>query len=150
MNNIFKILSLLGCTLLVACAIQKNGSPTGTLQGHIYNLSGNQMPGPGRPKSRGRGVVKDIYVYQATTTTQATGNMPLFTKISSRLAAHTRSDSTGRYQVKLPAGKYSVFIKETNGYFAAEADGEGHLNPVIITNGQTTTRDVTITLNAVF
>jgi hypothetical protein len=146
-----KLITLLSSVILISCTMFKpNRKALGTLQGHVYKLSGNQMPGPGRVKGKGRGVSRQLCIYAPTKSEQTSGHMPLFTHINTPLVAHVQTDSTGYFTVKLPAGKYSVFIQETGGLFAAEADGEGHLNPVLITAGQTLNRNFTITLQAAF
>lgn len=149
-KSIFQLLAVLGCGLFAACKMQQGQASATLLQGHIYYVSGNQMPGPGKTPGKSRGVKRDIFIYQPTTSTGVTGQMPLFSKISTRLVARTQSNASGYYQVKLPAGKYSVFIREEGGYFAAEADGEGHLNPVTISAGKAITKDFNITLNAAY
>ncbi|MBS7564303.1 carboxypeptidase regulatory-like domain-containing protein [Mucilaginibacter sp. Bleaf8] len=146
----FKLLALIGCGLFIACKAKKRTPSATLLQGHIYYLSGNQMPGPGRTTGKSRGVKREILIYRPTTSKGTSGQMPLFSQINTKLVARTQSNASGYYQVKLPAGKYSVFIKEENGFFAAEADGEEHLNPVVIPAGHPLTKDFTITLHAAF
>lgn len=135
---------------LIACTALKPAQEKGEVSGYIYLLKGNQMPSPGRPVSKGHGVSRDIYVYEPTTTSSAAGTGPLFVQVKTRLIAQTKSDSTGHYSLNLPTGKYSIFIKEDAGFFAAESDGKGVLNPVLIPANTTTQKNFTITLNAVY
>ncbi|WP_345954990.1 hypothetical protein [Mucilaginibacter sp. PAMB04168] len=139
---------------LLSCSTQKAQSQarvTEGVEGYIYRLSGNPMPMKGKSSGgKGKGVVREVWIYRATNTQQTQGNMPLFTRVNSRLAAKVKSDSTGHYQAKLPAGTYSVFVKESNGLFAAETDGQGILNPVKVERGTVAKRDVRITLDAAF
>lgn len=120
------------------------------LSGHVFLLRGNQMPSPGRPVSKGRGISRDVFIYESTTVAQTTGQAPLFVSVKTKLIAKTTSDSTGYYTVKLPPGNYSVFIGEKGGLFAAESDGTGRLNPVTLLMGNLTKKDFTISLNATF
>ena len=129
----FKFAFILISVLCSACtASQSKKQPAQGLSGTIYLVTGNQMPTIGRPQSKGRGVARDIHIYQSTSLSQTNGTSPLFTSIKTKLIAQTKSDSTGHYTVKLPVGKYSVFIKEGEQFFAAESDGTGALNPVEI------------------
>jgi hypothetical protein len=138
-------------TVLSSCFVSQPGKVIGEgISGTIYLLSGNQMPGPGRPQSKGRGVSRVVYIYEATTPAQTTGASPLFNHIKTKLIAQTKSDSTGHYAVKLPPGKYSVFIAEGAQYFAAESDGTGALNPVNVLPKTLTTKDFTINTGAVY
>jgi len=120
------------------------------LTGYIYLVRGNQMPAPGHPVNKGRGVSRDIYIYQPTTAAQTRGASPLFSSIQTKLIAQTKSDSTGHYFIHLPAGNYSVFISDNAGYFAAETNGSGILNPVEIYVNHLTTRDFALNRTAAY
>lgn len=137
--------------ILSSCFVLHHGTVIGEgISGTIYLLSGNQMPGPGRPQSKGRGVSRPVYIYEATTPGQTEGASPLFNHIKTKLIAQTKSDSTGHYAIKLPPGKYSVFIAEGTQYFAAESDGTGTLNPVSVLPKTLTKKDFTLNTGAVY
>jgi hypothetical protein len=136
---------------LFACSGLKSGMQTGQgLSGYIYLLRGNQMPSPGRAVSKGRGVSREVFIYEPTTTGQTTGSSPTFNRINTRLITQAKSDTTGHYSINLPAGKYSVFIKQDGKFFAAESDGTGTLNPVQIGQNVITKKDFTINNNAAY
>ena len=120
------------------------------LSGYIYAIRGNQMPGPGRPQSKGRGVSRYLLIYEPTTIKSTRGDRPIFTHIKTRLIARAKSDSTGYYAIKLPAGKYSVFIGEGKNFFAAESNDNGMINAVEITDKTISHKDFTITLGATY
>lgn len=139
---------------MVSCAVQKQQVVTKInegIEGYIYKVSGNQMPMKGKPiKAKGKGMVSEIWIYKATTLQQVQGRMPLFNRINTLLAIKVKSDSTGYYQATLPAGVYSVFVKEGNQLFAAETDGQGILNPAVVTAGKITSRNITLTTGALY
>ena len=137
---------------LFACSGLKQGMQNGEglLSGYIYLQQGNQMPSPGRVTGKGRGVSREIFVYATTTISQATGSAPMFDHISTRLIMRTKSDTTGHYSINLPAGKYSVFIKEEGKFFASESDDKGALNPVEITQNHILKKDFTINYRAAY
>lgn len=136
---------------LFACSGLKPGlQTTQGLSGYIYLLQGNQMPSPGRAISKGRGVSREIFIYAPTNIRQTTGSSPMFNHINTRLITQTKSDSTGFYSINLPAGKYSVFIKDDGKFFASESDGTGILNPVQIGPNHITRKDFTINNRAVY
>jgi len=130
--------------------MQKNKQISQGIEGQITRVTGNQMPMKGRPAQKGKGIITDVFIYAATTVQQAQGQMPLFTHISGKPVAQTKSNSTGHYKVALPAGKYSVFVKIGEQFFASETDGQGILNPVEVTTGQVVKRDVTVNIAAAY
>jgi hypothetical protein len=137
--------------LLSACAATKlQVAGRQGIEGNIYLVSGNQMPGPGRPLNKGRGVSRTVYFYAPTTGNETQGTAPLYTNLKTKLIAQTKSDSTGHYSIKLPAGKYSVFINEAGHLFAAESDGTGTLNPVDVLSKTITKKDFTLNHNAAY
>ena len=152
----YLIIPLLAIAVLtiIACTMQKTnlGKPIKQgIEGHIYLVTGNQMPMKGKPIQRhGKGIVREVWIYKATTMQQAEGQTPLFTKINTSLAAKVKSDSTGHYQAALPAGLYSVFVKEGNQYFASESDGTGTLNPAEVLTAKVTTRNITVNHDAAY
>ena len=133
-----------------ACSTLKPVQKNGELSGYIYLLKGNQMPSPGRPLSKGHGVSRDIYVYEPTPISLTLGASPIFTQIKTGLITHIKSDSTGHYALSLPAGKYSVFVREGIGFFAAENDGSGVLNPVEVIKNTSLKKDFIIAAGAVY
>ena len=131
--------------LLQSCSATKvSQSDKQGISGYIRILTGNQMPAPGRILGKGRGISCDIYFYAPTRLTDTKGSSPLFTAVNTRLILHARSDSTGYYAVKLPAGVYSVFIKQYGRFFAAERNGNGILNAVDIRPATVTHKDFVI------
>ena len=123
---------------------------TGQLSGYVYLETGNQMPSPNRRARIPKGMVTTLAIYEATLFKQAEGTSPIFTKINSRHIADVPTDSTGHYIVKLPAGKYSVFIKDGNELFANESDGDGIINPVEITTAKAVTKNWKMARNALY
>jgi hypothetical protein len=141
------------CTLIIfsSCiGMRKATSVNQGLSGYIYLASGNQMPGPGRQPNKGRGVSRAVYIFEPTSINNTEGTSPLFSHIKTRLIAQTKSDSTGYYAIKLPPGRYSVFIAENAQYFAAESDGTGTLNPVEIAPTSVTQKNFTINNKAAY
>ncbi len=146
-----KIILLISALGLIACHTMKPATVTQGLSGYVYRESGNRMPSPSRAPRKPKGIKCDLYIYPPTTTGQTVGNSPDFTSVNSRLITVVHSDSTGHYAVKLPAGKYSVFIKtDKQSFFADESDGDGILNPAEVAAGKVTVRNFTLRLGAVY
>lgn len=108
------------------------------------------MPGPGRRQSKGHGASRYLFIYEPTTIKNAAGVSPVFTHIKTRLIARAQSDTTGYYAIKLPIGKYSVFIGEGKNFFAAGSDANGIINPIEVTDKTVIRKDFTINANAAY
>ncbi|RYY07250.1 MAG: hypothetical protein EOP43_03815 [Sphingobacteriaceae bacterium] len=118
--------------------------------GTILLKQGNQMPGPGRVLSAGQPVARKVLVYQLTNVNQAQSNGTIFTGIKTALVAQTYSNSKGYFELKLPAGKYSVFVLEKEGLYANYFDGKGSINPIEVVKDSINCKDIYLTNKAVF
>lgn len=146
-----KLFYNLCCISLLACHSLKPTQPVRQgLQGCVYQKMGNKIPMKGKPQQKGRGISRELYIYQPTTAAQAEGDNLIFYKIGTKLMAITRSDSTGCYRVALPAGKYSVFIKDKDVYYATETDDRGILNPVEIIKDSVVVKNWTLSKGATY
>jgi hypothetical protein len=120
------------------------------LQGQVFWVSGNQMPGPESVLSPNQGAIREILVYELTTVSDATQVGPFFRDIKTHLIAVVQSKADGTFKVKLPVGVYSVFTKEKNGLYANLFDGKGNINPVIVKHGQYAWKTITIEYEAAY
>jgi hypothetical protein len=119
---LFLLVSLLG-----TATAQKQG-----IEGQVFWLSGNQMPGPDRGRSPQQGIVREIYIYNATTLSDVTQQDGFYADIKTVFVTKVTTRSDGSFKVKLPPGKYTVFVKETKGLFANLFDGNGCINCVLV------------------
>jgi hypothetical protein len=104
----------------------------GILQGQVFWVSGDQMPGPDKIKNPQQGIVREVYIYNATNLSDATQQDGFFTAIQTAFVTKVLSESDGSFKVKLPPGKYSVFVKEDKGLFANLYDSNGCINCVLV------------------
>lgn len=116
---------------LAACKRSAAQSGTG-ISGKVLWFEGNLMPGPDTDIPEGLPVEREVWIYEATPLSKTSNTPPLFTNIESELVTKVKSDSTGNFQTSLPPGKYSLFTKEENGFFANRMDGENIINPVTV------------------
>jgi hypothetical protein len=146
-----KLFLMISGILLVACHSLKPATQIKQgISGFVYRESGNQMPAPNRPTRAPKGISCELYIYLPATFKQTEGSNPVFMKINTKLITVAHSDSTGHYAVDLPPGKYSVFIKQADQYFASESDGDGILNPVEVKPGKVTVKDWKLRVGAVY
>ncbi len=145
---IHKMKKILTLTLLtsitLACAAQKEG-----IDGKIFVLSGNQMPGPGRVAER-QTAVKEVFIYKVVTVKDTERTNVFFSVINANLIAKTICKEDGSFKIVLPPGAYSVFVKEPGGLFANSFDKDGRINPVVVTAKKFTPFTMNVDYNAVY
>ena len=147
------LLTLALATLLAACgATQNHSTVTQGVTGTVTWLEGNQMPsvGPDNGKTSAKPVVRTLHFYLPAKDGDARQANGFYANVSTKLVAKTTSDEAGNFAIKLPPGKYSVFIEEADGLWANRFDGQGHINPVTVTAGQTTTLNIKIDYKAFY
>jgi hypothetical protein len=55
-----------------------------------------------------------------------------FTQILTSFAGKSSSNDSGFYQISLPPGHYSVFVREDTLLYAGSCDGQGYFQPVLV------------------
>jgi hypothetical protein len=95
-------------------------------------------------------VVREIYISRVLTeremsdahAAQARGSF--FSVIPAKIVATTSSDKRGFYQLELPPGIYSFFVKEDKAFYANSFDGEGRITAFEVLPQAVTKRDINI------
>ncbi|GAA4435102.1 hypothetical protein GCM10023188_26810 [Pontibacter saemangeumensis] len=119
------------------------------IAGKVLWQSGNQMPSPDAPPSKGKGVQRTVYVYQLTNGAQASTTDGVFhTNIQTDLVTQVQTDANGNFAVSLKPGRYSLFTKEEKGLYANLFDGENNIYPVEVEEGQVTSVEFLINYEA--
>ena len=135
--------------LIISCVMVAHAQKQG-IQGEVFWLSGNQMPGPGHVSSPQQGIVREVYIYKITRMQDVEQTNNFFTNIKTELVTQTFSKTDGSFKVKLLPGEYSVFVKEPNGLFANLFDGEGRINPVVVKPKKYSWITITVDYEAVY
>lgn len=134
--------------LLSACS---STQPKQGLKGQVLWVSGNQMPGPGSKKSSNNGVQRELHVYELTTIQEATLSPDgFFSGIQTKLIAIVTTKEDGTFTLRLPAGEYSIFVKEDNGLYANRFDQNNSINPIIIKEKEFAWLPITIDYQATY
>lgn len=120
------------------------------IRGQVFWLSGNQMPGPGREFAPNLGISREILIYEVTGRADAVQHETFFSDIRTQLVAKVVSDNDGSFKVKLPPGRYSVFVKEPSGLFANLFNTSGEINPVVVEPKKFTWMSITVDYEAVY
>src|SRR3954471_17085912 len=78
------------------------------ISGHIYFVSGNQMPSPDEPRPGPQGIKTILYVYELTNMSQVSrdGVSAFYKSISTKLVKTVDTNDDGSFKVKLKPGKY--------------------------------------------
>lgn len=142
------------CFFLFILSISTACSSTQHLQGvkgQVFWISGNQMPGPETNRSAQYGVQREIHIYEKTTIQEATMTVDgFFTDIQTRLVTVITSKNDGSFKIKLPAGQYSIFVKEPNGLYANLFDKDNAINLVVVKENQYSWLPITIDYQAAY
>lgn len=120
--------------------------------GNVWFWEGNFEPPVDPNHAKITPVVREIYIYEATTDSmvESLNGGTFFTRINSTLITTVQSDNDGFFQVTLDLGKYSFFVKEDTLYYANRWDGEGHILSAIVTENNVTKNQIDITYKAVY
>ncbi|HEY3402758.1 MAG TPA: carboxypeptidase regulatory-like domain-containing protein [Ohtaekwangia sp.] len=121
------LLFLISLILFSAAEAQRQG-----IKGQVFWLSGNQMPGPDKGKSPQQGIVREIHIYNAANLSDATSQGGFYSEIKTSFVQKVTSNPDGSFLVKLPQGRYSLFVKEPQGLFANTFDGQGCINCISV------------------
>lgn len=126
-------------------------TPNQGICGSIVWKSGNLMPSPDREPVKAKPVQRELFVYDLTSSEQATLQDGFYKAIVTALIKTVKSDSEGKFCLELPEGRYSLFIKEGNkGLFANQFDGDGNIFPVKVSKDKLSIIVFTIDYQAVY
>ena len=120
--------------------------------GRVLWLQGNVMPSPDAPnRGTGKPAERTLQIYAVTKLDQVEGQAPLFTKVTTKLMATTKTDKDGYFQCKLKPGRYSVFTVEEDGkLFANLFEGNGEITPFEVKTNEVVTYHITINHKAFY
>ena len=108
---------------------------------------------PGNPTGTKTPVVRDVYVYEPTSLFAVTNahEFPdgFYSAIQANLVTVITSSTDGRFSLRLPAGRYSLFVMEDGLYYANRFESDT-INPVTVTSKATTTVEFDITYQTTF
>ena len=131
----FKILFGLSVIILIIIGCSstkrfKNGMIKQGISGFIYEVKGNQMPMKGEELAKPKGIISEIFVYEATNISQVerVGTSTFYNAITTKLVTSIISDNTGKFSVALPVGNYSLFIKIGKQFFANRFNEQNDIN----------------------
>jgi len=97
-------------------------------------------------------VERKIYVFEKTHISKAESSSDggFYKKINTALVDSTISNVKGFFQLSLPEGEYSLFVKENLLYYSNSGDGQGYIFPIRVKKDSLTTVEFKITYKATY
>ncbi len=123
----------------------------GDLRGTVLFLEGDFMPI--NPAGTTTPVRREMRIHELASKSSGvvpSGTPDFYKHVNTRLVATVWSDASGHFQVALPSGRYSLFSVEDSLLYASEGDLSGHIFPVEVHRGASTSVVFSITYRATF
>jgi hypothetical protein len=110
------------------------------INGHVYLEKGNRMPSPDQPPALPKGIKTILYVYPLTNTSEVErqGSSAFYRSISKELVKEIETKEDGSFKIKLPPGKYSLFVKKGDLFYSNLFDEKNNIHPVEVVQGKMT------------
>jgi hypothetical protein len=153
-----KILFLLFQALMitVCCSSIKSKSlrklPQQGIEGYVYRVSGNQMPSPDRKLSPPKGIKTTLYIFELTNLGQVIrqGQSAFYLSIKTKLISKIQTDTNGYFKISTEQGRYSLFTKKNELFFANWFDKDNNIAPAEVLQGKMTKVEFTVDYDAVY
>ncbi len=100
-----------------------------------------------------KAVKREVYIFKArkfTASMEYFSDGDFFKTNFPDLIAKTTSNAYGYYEIVVPAGQYTVMVKENNLLYASEVSENGYINFVDLARDELKRYDISITYQAVF
>ena len=134
----------------------KNATPQSMpqqgIEGYVYRVSGNQMPSPDRKLSPPKGIKTTLYIYQLTNISQVIrqGQSAFYSLIKTKLISKIETDANGYFKISIEPGRYSLFTKKDELFFANWFDKDNNIAPAEVHPGKMTKVEFTVDYDAVY
>ena len=119
-------------------------SITEGIWGTLVKTEGNCMPVVNFDFCKQYPVKREIVIYEYTKMDETRHEFTKFFEIYTKLVAITTCDEEGFFEFVLEPGKYSVFVKEGEYFYANLFDGQGGIEPAIVESSKVSKKDLNL------
>lgn len=131
--------------LLAGCA-SVPGQDTQGISGTTVWVEGNRMPGPETKIPAPDPVQRWVYVTHVVNMDELPAMVDgLYPALPVEPIDSVQTTKKGAFTLSLPAGTYSLFTREEDGFFANTFDQDGNVNPVTVQENKI--QNITIEIN---
>ncbi|MGB0525758.1 MAG: carboxypeptidase regulatory-like domain-containing protein [Flammeovirgaceae bacterium] len=120
------------------------------VQGTVLWFEGNLMPSPGTPAPKGKPIVREIVFCKPLKMKEVQQKGSFYVALDTHIIKKVTSDDKGIFKIQLPEGKYSVFTKEEDSYYANLFDGQGYIQLVTVKANELTSLDIRVDYKATY
>lgn len=139
---------LLFVFLFIGCTTRSQQAKTAVLSGELRELVGDFMPSPDLPMDLS-GVPLKARIAITIAVAAGTTHSPIFTALPARPIKEVKTDANGKFRLRLPPGRYSVFVQLKEGWYANLIQ-DGLIQPVYLQKDSTTSITIKVTTKATF
>lgn len=137
-NQLNKIVFFCLSFLMAACSLP--------IQGTITQAIGNLMPSPDAPIPKGMLLQTTIAFCEPLFYNGETPRDGFYANLPTKLIKETSSNNKGFYKVQLDEGKYSVFVKIKDGWYAREVN-DTYVNLLVVEKGKKVVKNIDVKFN---
>ncbi|HVU53768.1 MAG TPA: hypothetical protein VHD83_01880 [Puia sp.] len=108
------------------------------IEGTVFTAVGNRMPAPGVKRSTPKdGVRAVVCVFELTNISQVerVGTSAYYKAVHTRMVQQADTDDKGHFKIVLPPGRYSIFTKKGDLFYASRMDEKNNVAPVEVLPG---------------
>jgi hypothetical protein len=125
--KLFLFLLIVFSLTFFGCYSRKNQDSNSLKQGisgYVLETKGNQMPMKGAAQKMTKRIRSTVLIYAPTSITDVnqTKSAGIYDSIHTKQIISVDTDSSGHFSIELPIGKYSLFIKMGNQFYANSFD----------------------------
>lgn len=124
--------------LMAACSLP--------IQGTITQAVGNLMPSPDASTPKGKLLQTTIAFCEPLIYNGENPSDGLYANLPTKLVKETSSNTKGFYNVQLDEGKYSVFVKIKEGWYAREVT-DTYVNLLVVEKGKKIVKNIDVKFN---
>jgi len=147
----FLMFSALNGLMVFNSGIIENCRHSG-IKGRVYLERGNRMPSPDQTPAPPKGIKTTLYIYPLTNINEVEreGVSAFYKKIPKEPVKEIETKKDGSFKIKLPPGRYSLFVKKGDLFYSNSFDEKNNIHPVEVAKGKMTEDVFKVNYDAVY